>query len=67
MTSKQDWAVLRIDNPVGSRHVIRNRGQWVLDSSYVESPGFQQRNDPGPAGPIGLGAMNENDVCNLLH
>src|SRR5712691_6440843 len=60
-------AVLELEHLAQPRDVVCERGQRELRRSDLEAVCLEALDNAAPAGPIGPGAMDENDVWPAVH
>src|SRR5207244_13225532 len=60
-------AVLELEHLSQPRHVVDERVERELRGSDLEAVCLEAFDDAAPAGPVGPGAMNENDVGPAVH
>ena len=61
MADQEKRAFLHADDPMSSRHIIRQRTERILNSDRLQPALRERRNDLCPARAVGKSAMHEND------
>jgi hypothetical protein len=59
-------AVLQGDDALRGRDVFLERRQWFLDDGYVEAVFDKNVVNASPAGTIGPGPVDENNIPNAM-
>ncbi len=59
--------VLELEHLAESRDVIRKRGERKLGRAHLEAFGLQAFDHAAPAGPVGPGSVDEDDVGAIAH